>query len=466
MVHYDTIVVGMGPAGVTAAAALARAGRRVLALEAQSRIGGRVHTVPFGDGLIELGAEWIHGNVNSPVFDLTTQHNITTVPQSLIMAPFRSDGSEVDAELVNGLLDIALHIVDHPPDQPEPLGTFITYKLREHIAEHMPDLLKDEDFITEFLEFANLLTNNYEASNDWTDVTTISRYEELEGPQLISWHKYGYKTFFEIMLNTYKGGPGLPNLDIKLNTEVKVIRSPQHPTEKVIVECTDGSTYVADNVIVTVSLGVLKAKHTTLFSPPLPQDKQTAIEKISIGVMDKIILSFDKIWWPLHTSFFGFIWKGEDKRKLGKEDYWTTRIYGASRPMGSSNSLTLWTSGNVAKEVEVMPEEIVKTKCVELLQKFIGDTMKIAVPKPSAMIRSTWHSNPYTRGSYTYDNLLTPSYPAARAWLGAPLPDRSGAPRVLFAGEATSLRHFSTVHGAAETGRREAARLLPTTSKI
>ncbi|XP_061727427.1 LOW QUALITY PROTEIN: spermine oxidase-like [Cydia pomonella] len=465
MVHYDTIVIGLGAAGVTAATTLIRAGRRVLALEAQSRIGGRVHTVPFGNGLVELGAEWIHGNQKSRVFDLTTQHNITTVPQSLIMAPFRSDGSQVDAELVNELLDIALHIVDHPPDQPEPLGTFITYKLREYIAEHKPDLLKDEDFITEFLEFANLLTNNYEASNDWTDVTTISRYEELDGPQLISWHKYGYKTFFEIMLNTYKDGPGLPNLDIKLNTEVKVIRAPQRPTERVTVECGDGSSYVADNVIVTVSLGVLKDKHTTLFSPPLSKEKQTAIDKISIGVMDKVILSFDEIWWPHHTSFFGFIWKGDDKRKLGKDDYWTTRIYGASRPMGSSNSLTLWTSGNVAKQVETLPEETVKTKCVELLQKFIGHD-KITVPKPTAIIRSTWHSNPYTRGSYSYDNLLTPQYPEARAWLGTPILDSSGAPRVLFAGEATNLNHFSTVHGASETGYREAMRLLPHASKI
>ena len=32
--------------------------------------------------------------------------------------------------------------------------------------------------------------------------------------------------------------------------------------------------------------------------------------------------------------------------------------------------------------------------------------------------------------------------------------------RVLFAGEATHDTHFSTVHGAIETGRREAERIL------
>lgn len=75
--------------------------------------------------------------------------------------------------------------------------------------------------------------------------------------------------------------------------------------------------------------------------------------------------------------------------------------------------------------------------------------------------RSTWYSNPFTRGSYTYDNLQTPLYPNARAILAEPLVDSSGAPRVLFAGEATDSHHFSTVHGATDTGHREANRLLP-----
>lgn len=56
---YDTIIVGLGSAGATAASTLAQAGKRVLALEAQNRVGGRVKTVSFGDGVIEEGAEWL-----------------------------------------------------------------------------------------------------------------------------------------------------------------------------------------------------------------------------------------------------------------------------------------------------------------------------------------------------------------------------------------------------------------------
>ncbi|MET0780938.1 MAG: FAD-dependent oxidoreductase, partial [Microbacterium sp.] len=41
MDQYDTIVVGAGIAGLTAARLLTRAGRAVLVLEARDRVGGR-----------------------------------------------------------------------------------------------------------------------------------------------------------------------------------------------------------------------------------------------------------------------------------------------------------------------------------------------------------------------------------------------------------------------------------------
>src|SRR5271154_7195606 len=59
--HSDVVVVGAGMAGLTAARTLAEAGLKVLVLEAQDRIGGRIWTRHVGDEAIELGAEFIHG---------------------------------------------------------------------------------------------------------------------------------------------------------------------------------------------------------------------------------------------------------------------------------------------------------------------------------------------------------------------------------------------------------------------
>lgn len=456
---YDTIIVGMGAAGCTAASTLSKAGKKVLALEAMDRVGGRVNTVPFGDGVVELGAEWIHGQFPSRVYELALQNNVTILPQDLDFDAYRSDGSTGDKEVLNDLMTFSLGVVDDPPEVPEPLGHYITKRLTDYIKTKYPHLLNDMDFMDNLLQFLDLIIDNYESSNSWNDVSTQSRYEELGGHQHMSWHRHGYKTLFQILLNTYNNGPGYPNLNIKLQTEVTQISWPQDPTQDVVVSCKDGSSYRAKNVIVTVSLGVLKERHTSIFSPSLPTDKVIAIDHLTIGVVDKIVLQFQKAWWPKSATFFGFIWNGFDRKRVSKEDYWTTKIFGASTPMGSLTVLTLWTSGDGAKLVETLPEDVVKRKVMELLRRFMGKNRTI--PEPIAMLRSSWFANPYTRGSYTYDNILTPQFPNARATLAQPLVDSSGAPRVLFAGEATDNTHFSTVHGATDTGFREANRLLP-----
>nr|XP_032528214.1 spermine oxidase-like isoform X2 [Danaus plexippus plexippus] len=455
MMKYDTIVIGLGAAGTTAASALAKAGKRVLALEAQDRIGGRVQTVPFGDGVVELGAEWIHGTEPSVVYDSAIDNNVTVLPQDIYLNVYKSDGTPGNSELINELVDYALEMTSNITGPARPLGLYLTDKLNEYIKERHPELVHDREFLSEFLSIMDLIVDNLESSNDWYDVSTLTNYRELGGHQHMSWHRHGYKTFFDILLNTYENGPGWPTLDIKLNKEVKLIKWPRDSSGDVEVTCADGSVFTADNVIVTVSLGVLKERYKTLFVPQLPEDKVTTIEKLSMGVIGKIILSFPQKWWPMDGNFL-FFWSRSDKLKC---ENWLTKILGLTQPKGSNNTITLWTSGDTTRLVEAMPSDVVMKKSMELIRRFMG---KVAdIPEPTGILMSKWFSNPYTRGSYTYDNLVVTDYPDARATLEAPLRDSTGALKVLFAGEATNSNHFSTVHGASETGLREAKRILP-----
>merc|ERR1711971_1532300 len=84
----------------------------------------------------------------------------------------------------------------------------------------------------------------------------------------------------------------------------------------------------------------------------------------------------------------------------------------------------------------------------ELLSTFFNRTFPQLV---SARVTS-WGKDPLTRGSYSF--LSNRSLPCSSARLAEPVGG------LLFAGEATHSSYFGTVHGALDSGRREAERIL------
>ena len=77
-VTFDAVIVGAGYAGLTAAHALHRAGKKILVLEARDRVGGRVHTKHFPDGTyVDLGAQWA-GPTQEKLYQLARETGVTT----------------------------------------------------------------------------------------------------------------------------------------------------------------------------------------------------------------------------------------------------------------------------------------------------------------------------------------------------------------------------------------------------
>lgn len=214
--------------------------------------------------------------------------------------------------------------------------------------------------------------------------------------------------------------------------------------------------YTCDHIVVTCSLGVLKkaVENKALFRPQLPADKREAVNKIGFGTVNKIFLHYDQPFWSPGSASVKLAWSG-DYTDVDEEKEWYRRIYSFDEVMDNPSVLVAWISGRAAVHVETLSDEEVGQTCTTILRQFLNNS---DVPEPSRILRSSWHSNPLTLGSYSYNSMN--STPDDISSLAEPLYDKNRKPTVLFAGEATHVRWYSTVHGALDSGKREADRLI------
>jgi polyamine oxidase len=112
---------------------------------------------------------------------------------------------------------------------------------------------------------------------------------------------------------------------------------------KVTVE--NGSTFVADAAVVAVPLGVLKSK-TIKFEPKLPEWKETAIAELGVGIENKIVLHFEKVFWP-NVEFLGVV---------SETSYGCSYFLNLHKATGHS-VLVYMPAGQLAKDIEKMSDE-------------------------------------------------------------------------------------------------------------
>jgi len=80
--YHQFLIIGGGISGLSAASHLAKNGfKDFKLLEARNRLGGRIATMQIGGTKIELGANWIHGILGNPLYELAVSHNLVDVAQ-------------------------------------------------------------------------------------------------------------------------------------------------------------------------------------------------------------------------------------------------------------------------------------------------------------------------------------------------------------------------------------------------
>lgn len=309
----------------------------------------------------------------------------------------------------------------------------------------------------QFLDFFHRYENSIEASDSWfeTSARGYLEYWDCEGDRLLNWKDRGYQTVLTLLQRQKR-----IDSHLMLNKRVSEIAWSGRPGDEhsTCVRCTDGTSYEADFVIFTGSLGVLKETYKTLFQPRLPSIKANAIEGLTLGTVDKIYLEFADPFWPSDWEGFSLIWSNAELEKLRASDQptWLEDVFGFYVVDYQPNILCGWISGARAREMERDTEENVQAGVMFLLRKFLKQWK---VPEPVNLKRTQWWSNPNFRGSYTFRSMATDLLKTSPSDLAKPLTNSLGVPVVCFAGEATSEHYYSTVHGAVESGWREAKRI-------
>jgi len=201
---------------------------------------------------------------------------------------------------------------------------------------------------------------------------------------------------------------------------------------------TDHGVLRGDHVVVTLPLGVLQSGAVE-FGSELPAQKQTAIDRLGMGVFNKCFLWFPQVFWP-DTDWMTYV------PPVAQSGQWVEWL-NLARPTGEPVLLG-FNAAEFGRTIEGWTDTEIVASAMATLRTINGAD----IPNPLGHQITRWASDPFAVGSYSFNKVG--STPAMRDHLAASVDGR-----VHFAGEATHRRSFATVHGAYLSGIRAAKQI-------
>jgi monoamine oxidase len=403
----DIVVIGAGAAGIAAARRVAAANRKVLVIEASTRIGGRCQTdtttfdLPF-----DRGARWLYNPDIHPLAPLARSAgmDIAPAPQGQKIRIGRRNARAGEAEDFLATLVRANRAIDDAARR----GDIAC-------AAVLPKDLGDWAGATEFLLGA------YGAGKDLKDLSV--------GDQFRAQHRdaaAGVRQGLGALIA--KLGEGLP---VALSTPAtRIVWNNRDATVE-----TPAGTIAARAVIVTASTNILTSGKIR-FAPELPKRQLDAAAKLSLGSADHIMLELPGN--PLGLS-------RDDVLIEQSKDNRTGILYAN---IGGSSLCAIDVGGSFARDLSAQGEAAMIAFAIEWLTRLFGSDIAAVVKRSSA---TRWDAAPYVLGAMS---AAAPGGQAGRRVLTEP----SGA--LFLAGEATHETQWGTVGGAWESGERAAEAAL------
>lgn len=399
------IVIGGGIAGLAVASELR--GCRVTLVEAKDRFGGRIHTVRTPAGVVELGAEFVHGK-SPALVDLLKRAGLNARPTSDRNQSFES-GKLHPVEVWDQFHELTQKI--DPRARDEPFAPFLD---RQGLDERTRRMM---------LAFAEGF-NAADANRLSTHALLRAEYasEHMSGDEQ-SQLDQGYGAVIDHLLAQAR------NRGVTLLSSTPVERVHWSPG-RVDVHTAGGRRLAGNAAVITLPLGVLKAG-SVQFEPAITE-KSDAITGLAFGHVVKITLVFRRAWWP--ETDFGFIHALDEPIVT----WWSH---------GAAPMVTGWCGGPKAESIDEQSPDALQYLAVGTLARLFSTSTAAVQAELVSAHTFDWSRDPHVRGAYSYipsGGVFLPKL------LGAPVADT-----LFFAGEATAHdAQMGTVFGALESGLR------------
>ncbi|CAF1140308.1 unnamed protein product [Adineta ricciae] len=482
MEYAQVIIVGGGISGLAAAKTLGHAVKYVL-IEAQDYLGGRVLTVDAAPDLaVDMGAQYVLGD-KSALYKICDELKMllddddADDDEAVVVT---TDGKTINSELMDKATDFWERSIDDAEDKSDGQQSGLAVSFADFVPKVFQrrllscSLFPRELFgpITDYFMKSEMTDANCISLSD-LNLIEYSNYEDPPGEYENDLKYTGYRP----LVNYLKSF--IPN-DQRIRLNCEVVRVKFLSTErKLSVEIHDSQkqqkkTMICDHIIWTTSLGYLKEHFHRIFADEhdLLRQKQNAITNIGFGVLNKVILIYKKKFWRqsansiilLHTQENHLFEMSDTLRQLlsnGSIDPSVVQevAHGLSYcdvlPCTDIPVLVCWFGGPAAITIENFTEQFIGQICHETICSYL----KIDQDRypPVRVLKSGWHNNKYTRGSYSYHSVRSSKQDGKQ--LRIPYaPD--GIQRILFAGEATHEQYYASVNAAFETGTQAAKKIL------